>query len=114
MPDNWNTNSFDDSSWSRAVSYGRNNDAGTAFYHKLNGYALGIPGNARWIWAPNNANHKLVVCRSATVCLCLLSFVAQLACVYPPAPFAGIILRFSPKHEPSTCGAQPRPLQQAV
>ena len=63
VPENWNSNTFDDSSWSRAVSFGRNNDAGTAFYRKLKGYALGIPGNAKWIWAENNSNHKLVVCR---------------------------------------------------
>lgn len=63
VPDKWNTNGFDDSSWSRAVSFGRNNDAGTAFYRKLKGYALGIPGDARWIWVQNNGNHKLVVCR---------------------------------------------------
>jgi len=48
-------------------------------------------------------------CVCLCVCVCLWSFVVQLACVYPPAPFAGIILRFSPKHEPSACGAQPTP-----
>jgi hypothetical protein len=71
VPENWNSNNFDDSNWSRAVSFGRNNDAGTAFYRKLKGYALGIPGNAKWIWAENNSNHKLVVCRSISLCVCI-------------------------------------------
>jgi hypothetical protein len=69
VPQNWNTNDFDDSDWPRAVGFGRNNDAGTTFYRELKGYALGIPGDSRWIWAENNANHKLVVCRCVSLCV---------------------------------------------
>jgi hypothetical protein len=86
VPENWNLNNFDDSNWSRAASFGRNNDAGTAFYRQLKGYAVGIPGDARWIWAPQNKDHKLVVCRSAAFCPCSLFSAAA-----PCSPFAADI-----------------------
>ena len=58
----WNTNNFDDSSWSNAVSYGRNQD-GNVWRSVGGGSRPNIPGDAEWLWTNNNENHDRVYCR---------------------------------------------------
>jgi len=58
----WTTNNFDDSSWSNAVSYGRNQD-GNIWRSVGGGSRPNIPGDAEWLWTNNNDNHDRVYCR---------------------------------------------------
>ena len=58
----WTTNNFDDSSWSNAVSYGRNQD-GNVWRSVGGGSRPNIPGDAEWLWTNNNNNHDRVYCR---------------------------------------------------
>ena len=58
----WNKNSFDDSSWSKAVSYGRNQD-NNVWRSVGSGSRPNIPGDAEWLWTSNNENHNRVYCR---------------------------------------------------
>ena len=58
----WTTNNFDDSSWSNAVSYGRNQD-GNIWRSVGGGSRPNIPGDAEWLWTNNNENHDRVYCR---------------------------------------------------
>jgi hypothetical protein len=58
----WTTNNFDDSSWSNAVSYGRNQDGN--IWRSVGGSSRpNIPGDAEWLWTNNNENHDRVYCR---------------------------------------------------
>jgi hypothetical protein len=58
----WTTNNFDDSSWSNAVSYGRNQDSNV--WRSVGGSSRpNIPGDAEWLWTNNNDNHDRVYCR---------------------------------------------------
>ena len=58
----WNTNNFDDSSWSNAVSYSRNQDS-NVWRSAGGGSRPNIPGDAEWLWTNNNDNHDRVYCR---------------------------------------------------
>ena len=58
----WTTNNFDDSSWSNAVSYGRNQDS-NVWRSAGGGSRPNIPGDAEWLWTNNNNNHDRVYCR---------------------------------------------------
>ena len=58
----WTTNNFDDSSWSNAISYGRNQD-GNVWRSVGGGSRPNIPGDAEWLWTNNNENHDRVYCR---------------------------------------------------
>jgi hypothetical protein len=58
----WTTNNFDDSSWSNAVSYGRNQDS-NVWRSVGGGSRPNIPGDAEWLWTNNNENHDRVYCR---------------------------------------------------
>ena len=60
--DNWNKNNFDDSSWSNAVSYGRNNQQ-NIWMSVGRGSRPNIPGDAEWLWTSDNENHDRVYCR---------------------------------------------------
>ena len=58
----WKLNSFDDSAWSKAVSYGRNQD--NNIWRSVGGGSRpNIPGDAEWLWTENNENHDRVYCR---------------------------------------------------
>ena len=58
----WNKNSFDDSSWSKAISYGRNQD--NNIWRSVGGSSRpNIPGDAEWLWTSNNNDHNRVYCR---------------------------------------------------
>lgn len=58
----WNKNSFDDSSWSKAISYGRNEDNNV--WRSVGGSSRpNIPGDAEWLWTSNNNDHNRVYCR---------------------------------------------------
>ena len=58
----WNKNSFDDASWSKAVTYGRNQDNNV--WRSVGGSSRpNIPGDAEWLWTSNNDNHNRVYCR---------------------------------------------------
>ena len=58
----WTTNNFDDSSWSNAVSYSRNQDSNV--WRSVGGSSRpNIPGDAEWLWTNNNENHDRVYCR---------------------------------------------------
>ena len=58
----WTTNNFDDSSWSNAVSYSRNQDS-NVWRSAGGGSRPNIPGDAEWLWTNNNDNHDRVYCR---------------------------------------------------
>ena len=60
--DNWNKNNFDDSSWSNAVSYGKNNQQ-NIWMSVGRGSRPNIPGDAEWLWTSDNENHDRVYCR---------------------------------------------------
>ena len=60
--DNWNKNNFDDSSWSNAVSYGKNNQQ-NIWMSVGRGSRPNIPGDAEWLWTSDNNNHDRVYCR---------------------------------------------------
>ena len=58
----WNKNIFDDSSWSNAVSYGRNQD--NNIWRSVGGGSRpNIPADAEWLWTSDNNNHNRVYCR---------------------------------------------------
>ena len=58
----WNTNNFDDSSWTTAVSYGRNQD-NNIWRSVGRGSRPNIPAEAEWLWTSDNNNHNRVYCR---------------------------------------------------
>ena len=58
----WNQNDFNDAAWSKAVSYGRNQDS-NVWRSVSGGSRPNIPGDAEWIWTNNNENHDRVYCR---------------------------------------------------
>jgi len=60
--DNWNKNNFDDSSWSYATSYGKNNQQ-NIWMSVGRGSRPNIPGDAEWLWTSDNENHNKVYCR---------------------------------------------------
>jgi hypothetical protein len=58
----WNTNNFDDSSWTTAVSYSRNQD--NNIWRSVGGGSRpNIPTEAEWLWTSDNNNHNRVYCR---------------------------------------------------
>ena len=58
----WTKNTFDDSAWSKPVSYGRNQDSN--IWRSVGGGARpNIPGDAEWLWTSDNNNHDRVYCR---------------------------------------------------
>jgi len=58
----WNKNNFDDSSWTKAVSYGRNQD--NNIWRSVGGGSRpNIPADAEWLWTSDNNNHNRVYCR---------------------------------------------------
>jgi len=61
-PANWNANSFDDSAWAKAVSYGRN-DGDNVWKSVGGGARPSIPADAEWLWTSDNNNHDRVFCR---------------------------------------------------
>ena len=58
----WNKNVFDDSAWTKAVSYGRNQD-NNIWKSVGKGSRPNIPGDAEWLWTSDNNNHNRVFCR---------------------------------------------------
>ena len=58
----WTLNHFDDSSWSKAVSYGKNQD-NTIWRSVGGGSRPNIPADAEWLWTSDNNNHNRVYCR---------------------------------------------------
>jgi hypothetical protein len=58
----WTKNNFDDSSWSRPVSYGRNQD-NNIWRSVGRGSRPNIPADAEWLWTNDNNNHDRVYCR---------------------------------------------------
>ena len=58
----WTLNHFDDSSWSRPVSYGRNSD-NNIWRSVGGGPRPNIPADAEWLWTSDNNNHNRVFCR---------------------------------------------------
>ena len=58
----WNTNNFDDSSWTTAVSYSRNQD-NNIWRSVGSGSRPNIPAEAEWLWTSDNNNHNRVYCR---------------------------------------------------
>lgn len=66
LPKNWMKPNFNDKSWSKARSYGRNNQ-NTVWRRVSRRSRPSIPSNAEWIWTSNNNNHNRVVCRMTLV-----------------------------------------------
>jgi hypothetical protein len=58
----WTKNNFDDSSWSKPVSYGRNQD-NNIWRSVGRGSRPNIPADAEWLWTNDNNNHNRVFCR---------------------------------------------------
>jgi len=56
-PDGWNSLNFNDTTWSTAVSYGKNDN--------LNIWKQrpSISNNAEWLWTNDNKKHKKIYCR---------------------------------------------------
>jgi hypothetical protein len=59
----WTKNNFDDSSWSKATSYGKNSD-NNIWRSVGRGSRHNIPADAEWLWSNNNNNHDRVYCRN--------------------------------------------------
>jgi hypothetical protein len=59
----WTKNNFDDSSWTRAISYGKNTD-NNIWRSVGKGSRPNIPADAEWLWTSDNNNHNRVFCRS--------------------------------------------------
>jgi len=58
----WTLNHFDDSSWSKPVSYGKNQD--NNIWRSVGGGSRpNIPADAEWLWTSDNNNHNRVFCR---------------------------------------------------
>jgi hypothetical protein len=58
----WTKNTFDDSAWTKPVSYGRNQDSN--IWRSVGGGSRpNIPGDAEWLWTSDNNNHNRVYCR---------------------------------------------------
>jgi hypothetical protein len=55
-------NHYDDSSWSKPVSYGKNQD-NTIWRSVGGGSRPNIPADAEWLWTSDNNNHNRVFCR---------------------------------------------------
>jgi len=80
----WNKNIFDDSSWSPAVSYGRNQDAN--IWRSVGGGSRpNIPGDAEWLWTSDNNKHNRVYCRYFPMLLAPTPVVAVIAPAAAPA-----------------------------
>ena len=94
----WTTNNFDDSSWSNAVSYGRNQD-GNIWRSVGGGSRPNIPGDAEWLWTNNNENHDRVYCRY---------FPVKPAPTPAPAP-APVVAASASRSVPSPVVAAPAP-----
>jgi hypothetical protein len=58
----WTLNNFDDSSWSKPTSYGKNQD-NTIWRSVGGGSRPNIPADAEWLWTSDNNNHNRVYCR---------------------------------------------------
>ena len=58
----WTLNNFDDSSWAKAVSYGKNSD-NNIWRSVGGGSRANIPADAEWLWTSDNNNHNRVYCR---------------------------------------------------
>jgi hypothetical protein len=58
----WTLNNFDDSSWPKAVSYGKNSD-NNIWRSVGRGSRPNIPADAEWLWTSDNNNHNRVYCR---------------------------------------------------
>ena len=59
----WTKNNFDDSSWTRAINYGKNTD-NNIWRSVGKGSRPNIPADAEWLWTSDNNNHNRVFCRS--------------------------------------------------
>ncbi len=58
----WTLNHFDDSSWAKPVSYGKNQD--NNIWRSVGGGSRpNIPADAEWLWTSDNNNHNRVFCR---------------------------------------------------
>jgi len=57
LPSGWNLNSFDDSSWSYASSYGATSSTSTRWSSN------DMNNNAQFIWTSDNFNHNHILCR---------------------------------------------------
>jgi hypothetical protein len=81
----WNKNSFDDSSWSKAISYGRNQD--NNIWRSVGGGSRpNIPGDAEWLWTSNNNDHNRVYCRYFPLLLSSENPESKRSSVSSPAP----------------------------
>lgn len=99
----WTTNNFDDSSWSNAVSYGRNQDGN--IWRSVGGSSRpNIPGDAEWLWTNNNENHDRVYCRY---------FPVKPAPVPVPVP-APVVAASASRSVPSPVVAAPAPAAATV
>jgi hypothetical protein len=58
----WTRNNFDDSLWTKPVSYGRNQDS-NIWRSVGRGSRPNIPADAEWLWTSDNNNHDRVFCR---------------------------------------------------
>jgi len=62
LSNGWTLNNFDDSSWAKAVSYGKNSN--NNIWRSVGGGSRpNIPDDAEWLWTSDNNNHNRVYCR---------------------------------------------------
>ena len=84
----WNKNVFDDSSWTKAVSYGRNQD-NNIWRSVGGGPRPNIPADAEWLWTSDNNNHNRVYCRYFP----MLSPVVAVAAAQKPVPVVPVVAK---------------------
>jgi hypothetical protein len=96
----WNKNNFDDSKWTTAKSYGKNQES-NIWRSVGRGSRPNIPGEAEWLWTSNNENHDRVYCR-------FFPF-GKLAPVTPakPSPSPAVATLVNPSAAPAPTVAKP-------
>jgi len=100
----WTLNNFDDSSWPKAVSYGKNSDD-NIWRSVGRGSRPNIPADAEWLWTSDNNNHNRVYCRYV---MTPAPKPAPVAVAPKPAPVA-----VAPKPVPVAVAPKPAPVAVA-
>ena len=96
----WTLNHFDDSSWAKPTSYGKNQD-NTIWRSVGGGSRPNIPADAEWLWTSDNNNHNRVYCRYFITPAQAPAPVVVAAPAPAPAPAA-------PKAAPASAPAAPK------
>ena len=108
----WTNNNFDDSSWSKATSYGKNTD-NNIWKSVGRGQRPNIPAEAEWLWTSDNNNHNRVYCRSTPFHISTQSQISSPKSSQPETSLkvskdsATIVIKSAPTPKPA---AVPKPV----